>query len=204
MCNGTEVKINLTLIRHGKTQSNLENRYLGQTDEVLCSVGIEELEKKIGKYIMPDILFVSPLKRCIESAEILFPNIKQRVISEFIEIDFGMFERKNYIELNGDEQYQKWIDSNGTLPFPEGESKEDFIKRVGIGLKKMIAYVKSNFDIKNTLNICAVVHGGTIMALLHILDGGEYFSYQVKNTEGYNCSIICYKDRNILLGLEKL
>ena len=30
-----------------------------------------------------------------------------------------------------------------------------------------------------------VVHGGTIMAVLSSLTGGEYFDFQVKNGEGY-------------------
>lgn len=38
-------------------------------------------------------------------------------------------------------------------------------------------------------NITAVVHGGTIMALLHILAGGNYFDYQVKNGGGYCCKL---------------
>lgn len=38
-------------------------------------------------------------------------------------------------------------------------------------------------------NVTAVVHGGTIMALLHILAGGNYFDYQVKNGGGYCCKL---------------
>ena len=34
--------------------------------------------------------------------------------------------------------------------------------------------------------MAAVVHGGTIMALLSHYCGGDYFSYQVKNAEGYH------------------
>ena len=36
------------------------------------------------------------------------------------------------------------------------------------------------------LLVAAVVHGGTIMALLSHYCGGDYFSYQVKNAEGYH------------------
>ena len=33
----------------------------------------------------------------------------------------------------------------------------------------------------------AIVHGGTIMSVLSSLCGGDYFDYQVKNGEGYEC-----------------
>ena len=35
--------------------------------------------------------------------------------------------------------------------------------------------------------VCAVVHGGTIMALLSKFGGGEYFDYQVPCGRGYQC-----------------
>ena len=39
-------------------------------------------------------------------------------------MNFGSFEGKTYFDLNGNEDYQRWIDSGGTLPFPGGESRE--------------------------------------------------------------------------------
>lgn len=36
----------IILVRHGKTQSNQEHRYLGWTDELLCREGIALLLKK--------------------------------------------------------------------------------------------------------------------------------------------------------------
>ena len=60
-----------------------------------------------------------------------------QVIPEWTEIDFGLFEGKNHRELSGNMAYQEWIDSNGTLPFPEGESREEFIDRSIAGLKSL-------------------------------------------------------------------
>ena len=57
-------------------------------------------------------------------------------------MDFGVFEGKNYLELQGDKRYQEWIDSNGTLPFPEGESREEFISRCDKGFRRMIEKLK--------------------------------------------------------------
>ncbi len=65
-------------------------------------------------------VFVSPMLRCRQTAEILFPQIPQIEIDPWREMDFGEFEGKNYAQLNGDPRYQAWIDSGGTLAFPGG------------------------------------------------------------------------------------
>ena len=69
---------------------------------------------------------MSPLRRCQETAEILFPEQKVRIIDQLAECDFGAFENKNYKELSDDPRYQAWIDSNGIMAFPGGESKEEW------------------------------------------------------------------------------
>ena len=71
--------------------------------------------------------------RCQESAGILFPGKKAYPIEEWREMNFGAYEGKNYEDLKNDSYYQKWIDSNGTLPFPEGESQQEYIKTLPKG-----------------------------------------------------------------------
>lgn len=200
MWNQPEIKINLTLIRHGKTPSNRGHRYLGVTEETLSGEGRKQLEILAEKDILkkPWLLFISPMLRCQESAGILFPGREAYPIEEWREMNFGAYEGKNYEDLKNDSYYQKWIDSNGTLPFPEGESQQEYIKRCHRGLltatkiieEKIAREVAENqMTESQPRNITAVVHGGTIMALLHILAGGNYFDYQVKNGGGYCCKL---------------
>ena len=134
MWNQPEIKINLTLIRHGMTPSNKEHRYLGVTEEALSEDGRKQLEILAEKDILrkPWLLFISPMLRCQESAGILFPGKKAYPIEEWREMNFGAYEGKNYEDLKNDSYYQKWIDSNGTLPFPEGESQQEYIKRLSL------------------------------------------------------------------------
>ena len=70
--------IKIWLIRHGMTEGNRHQRYIGVTDEPLCPEGIERL--KNITYPKPQAIFVSPLRRCQETAEILFPEQKVRII----------------------------------------------------------------------------------------------------------------------------
>ena len=173
--------IKLWLIRHGKTEGNKLSRYIGTTDEPLCQEGTEFLHKM--DYPKVQAVYVSPLKRCVQTAEILFPGEPVHIIEELAECDFGEFENKNYKELEGNPHYQEWIDSNGTLPFPNGESQESFRKRSTTGFKRCIEQC-----LKEEINEAAfVVHGGTIMSVLSSLATKEkdYFCWQVKNAEGF-------------------
>lgn len=192
MRTGTEIKIRLSLIRHGATKSNQEHRYLGRADEALAEEGIKYLiqKKESGKLPSPECVFTGPMLRCRQTAEILFPKVKKCVISDWTEMDFGLFEGKNYEELAGNAFYQKWIDSGGVLPFPEGESREAFVKRTMGGFDKMISLLREQGGLTDNREIAAVVHGGTIMALCSSLFGGDYFDYQAGCGEGFRVRLL--------------
>ena len=191
MRNRPENQVKLVLIRHGVTKANKEHRYLGKTDEPLSGEGEIQLSeyKKLRLYPNIDFLFASPMKRCIQTAEILYPGLQPVLIKEWKEIDFGAFEGKNHVELQEDKRYQAWIDSNGTLSFPEGESREKFVIRCGRGFRKMIGKVREIKEEEGNKTIGMIVHGGTIMALLSKYGKGDYFDYQAANGLGYICTM---------------
>lgn len=203
MRNWTENQINLIFIRHGETPSNALGRYLGRGEEDLSEAGREKLlyQKEMGKYPKADILFSSPMKRCTQTAELLYGGKALVLIEEWREIDFGSFEGKNYKELDGDADYQAWIDSNGELPFPGGESREEFLIRCQKGLQKAWKELLKNVGTV-PFNAAAVVHGGTIMALLSCYcKGGSYYDYQCKNAEGYVCSLKLLNEQEPMLEI---
>ena len=167
------------LIRHGMTQGNLEKRYVGcRTDEPLCREGTEQLKQTA--YPAAGKVFTSPMKRCLETAAILYPTIKAEIIPDFRECDFGEFEYQNYAELNGRKDYQAWIDSGGELPFPAGESRADFAAR-------SLAAFRSIQREADGEDCALIVHGGTIMAIMEAMaiPRGNYYDFQVKNGCGY-------------------
>lgn len=190
MWTGTENQIIFYFIRHGKTPGNSEGRYIGRTDEGLSEEGILELkQKKLD--VEFEYVFSSPMRRCTESAKILTGK-KIETIEAFKEIDFGDFEGKNYKELADNTDYQKWIDSNGTMPFPGGEELSHFKERTVRAFFQIMDMVEARLsdmhqkpDAGKPTRVAVIVHGGTIMAVLERLFLGEYYSYQVKNAEGY-------------------
>ena len=189
--------LKIWLIRHGMTEGNRHQRYIGVTDEPLCEEGRELLGK--FTYPKPQAVFVSPLKRCLETAAILFGDPKVRIIDQLAECDFGEFENKNYKELSGDPRYQAWIDSGGTIGFPGGEDQKAFCDRVQTAFEACIrddvmpkacnwgqTYAGQNAAEKE-FTTAMVVHGGTIMAILSkwAMPHQDYFHWQVKNGCGY-------------------
>ncbi len=173
------------LLRHGQTRGNKLRRYIGTTDESLTLEGCGFLEKL--SYPMPEIVYASPLLRCVETAEILFPGKEIHRIRELSECDFGEFENKNYKELSGNENYQRWIDSNGMLPFPGGESREEFKSRSLTGFWKAV-----NGCIRANVHSAAlVVHGGTIMNIMEEYADRKrpFYEWHVKNGGGYQVEL---------------
>ena len=177
----------IVLIRHGATKGNLEKRYIGRTDEDLCGEGIKKLKEDTcaGIYPPAQAVFSSPMKRCLSTAECIYPVQTPQIVWNFRECDFGLFEGKNYKELTGDEYYQKWIDSNGTIPFPQGEDIADFRTRCVHAWNKVV-----NECMESGVGTAAcVVHGGTIMAVLSEIYGGDYYDYHCGNGDGYICDV---------------
>lgn len=169
----------ITLIRHGMTAGNLEKRYIGRTDEPLCPEGTAALNGR--SYPASGTLICSPMKRCIQTAQVIFPDKTPLIYPELRECDFGDFEGKNYLELTGNPDYQRWIDSGGALPFPGGESPEKFRRRC---CAEFLRAVNEN---KSADALTFVVHGGTIMSIMERFAQPErgYFDWQCANGCGF-------------------
>lgn len=180
-------------IRHGQTKGNREGRYVGKTDEPLLEEARAQLLEEslsLGKILKPDILYVSPMLRCRETAGILFPGKEQHIVEAFRECDFGEFEYRNYKELNGNPAYQRFIDSGGTCGFPGGETLKEFQERC---VREFCRLIDAAWVRKENGSMAFVVHGGTIMAILDRFSNPhkDYFTWQTGNGNGYAADL-CY------------
>lgn len=173
---------NIHFIRHGQTPGNQRGIYLGgRTDESLSREGIEQLLQM--NYPKADLIYASPMKRCIETASLIYPSQNVICIEQFRETDFGEFEGKNYEQLKNLPSYQKWMNSNGQAKIPGGESREAFIKRCWEGFCQIM---ENSCDAEE---IAVIVHGGTIMAILSKLLEGDFYDYQLGNGEVYSIQL---------------
>jgi len=186
--------VHLLLIRHAQTEENIRGAYLGcKTDVSISESGKEKshnLSCKISGLLDNRFnLWSSPMRRCIETAGILFPNKSAVIIDEFMEMDFGEFEGLSYKELNGNPYYQRWIDSGGTIPFPNGEDRKGFVARTVIGLKKVLDMIECESEGTDDINGVIVAHGGTIMAIMSELTRKDYYDFHIGNLEGYQLKL---------------
>lgn len=172
------------LIRHGQTEWNLQGRYLGLTDLPLCELGVKNAQST--KAPDAELIFTSPLLRCRQTADILFPGKKKTVLQDLRECDFGHFEGRNADEMERDCEYRRWVSSGCTEDIPGGESIDGFHSRCCSAMENAIR------DNKNASSIAFVAHGGVIMSLLHHFNTERHAFYDY-NIE--NCAVIACECR---------
>ncbi|GKH33256.1 histidine phosphatase family protein [Muricomes sp. OA1] len=179
----------IIMIRHFQTPGNVEKRYIGRTDEPLADLkGREQLirERQDSCRDVEQVI-ISPMKRCIQTAACIFPDKTPVLCEKMRECDFGLFEMKRYEELKEIPAYQEWLDSNGTIPFPEGEDPKLFRQRCVEGFYECVDRLISE-EVKKA---AMVVHGGTIMAVLSCIDKEkrEFYHWQLENGGGYRVAL---------------
>lgn len=167
------------LLRHGMTAGNRMRQYIGSTDEPLCPEGKAALRKSD---FPADVVYISNMHRCRETAEILFPGMALTEVPALREMDFGIFEGKCYEDLKDDPDYQGWLDSGGEADIPGGESRGRFCLRCVAGFRGCMAAESSE-------KTAFVIHGGSIMAILSALaiPHKDYYDWQVSNGRGFLC-----------------
>ena len=174
----------LILIRHSTTQGNLEHRFIGLTDLPITPEG-EALARATAPALPPvDHIYRSPLLRCRQTADLLWPGVAQTVVHQLHETDFGPFEGKNHEELRDDPLYQRWI-SGAADPtrLPVGESAQQVADRVAQGL----ALLLEDAAARGFVRPAVVSHGGTMLAMMSCFGRPErdYYGWMCANCGGF-------------------
>lgn len=190
----------LLCFRHGSTNANLERRYAGSgTDSPLCDEGKAQIAAEkmhlasfaercapsvAAKLLSPAVVYVSPMRRCLETARLLYPNTDFCIEKDLCEIDFGAFENKTADELLASsvtkDAYQAFVDggvrfgSANPVRCPPtdasaGESTAQFVVRTKAAFSRCAPAPAADgaaVDEKAAPRVIVVVaHGGTQMAL---------------------------------------
>jgi 2,3-bisphosphoglycerate-dependent phosphoglycerate mutase len=164
----------LTLIRHGQSTYNLQNRFTGNVDVSLTPLGEDEArlagQKLTGFHF--NIAYTSMLKRAWETLNLVLKEIKQSDISiiknaALNERMYGSLQGLNKAETAlkyGDKQVEIWRRSYEVRP-PDGESLEDTYNRT-------VPYYKAEIEpkLKAGENVLIVAHGNSLRALKMYLE----------------------------------
>ena len=177
------------LIRHGAIDETLSGKYIGTTDPHLSDKGKMALKKLRFEGSYPDVrvVFSSPLRRCTETCNILYPDCKPLTIAGLTECNFGEWEGKTADELKGDEDFRKWLAGDNSVKPPRGESNADFVRRIC----RMFESIVEGLMKTGTTECAIVTHGGVIMTLLAVygLPQAKPFEWATDNGCGYSVRV---------------
>lgn len=151
------------LIRHGITEGNESGQYIGRTDLALSPAGLSGLLSLKEKYEYPAAVrfFTSPLLRCRQTLEVLYPDCRPQVVQGLAECDFGDWEGKTLAQLKADPRFLQWME--GTVrEIPHGESAQAFHDRVCASFEGIVNDLIHAGDTEAV--ICT--HGGVITMLM--------------------------------------
>ena len=188
------------VVRHGLSEGNAAGVIQGYSDCSLTDVGKAQASL-LGRYfnreiILPEVIFASPLRRALQTAENIANEIDPRPRIEpdesLKEVDVGTLSGCSI-----EDAYSKcpeWakVDVNRWLDFSAagGESFEGFYKRVTDSISKKM----EGWDLLADRTIIFVTHAGTMRPLLKTLLAAEsdmmYFSFG-------NCSHVKIEYRKV-------
>jgi|GEM_PF-115269 len=184
--------VDLTLVRHGETDYNKEDKVNGgNVDTLLNETGraqVRALAKKLKKRKY-DVIISSDLKRAVETAEILSAELKVPHAARWKELrerDMGDWSGKS-------EQKYRTTLPNGVTASPglspltpaNGESFEAFLQR----MEKALQRIRAEYPGKRVLVAC---HGGPLkglQALVENLSLAEAAAADPKNAESIDLKL---------------
>lgn len=168
------------LIRHGKTIWHDAKRYQGSSDVPLSEGGKRELRPAPH---CPQTVYITPLCRTRQTAELLFPTARLVVIEDLREMDFGAFEGRSAAEMADDPAYRTWVEGQCQGRCPGGENLTEFSGRI----RRAFARLLDQSITAGEERVTIVAHGGTQMAALSAFAqlARNYFAWQSPCGQGY-------------------
>jgi len=134
------------LIRHGRTEWNKKKVFRGHIDIPLDEVGKNQAEAT-GKFLQNinlSVIYSSPLKRALQTAEIIkkyqSKNVEVVTYPGFLDLSYGKWEGKTYerVKKSYPELYQVWEREPHKVKIPKGETLLEARRRSWQALKKVI------------------------------------------------------------------
>lgn len=179
----------LYLVRHGENRANITKEFSHKrVDYPLTPKGRLQAQQTAAYFADKDIheIYSSPLKRAVETAEIIAAriNLDVTVVENFREVNVGLLEGQPpsaEIWAHHDAIIEAWFDGKPEAAFPGGENYFTLWERMQSG----IAHIVTG---KTSQNIIIVGHGGiftfTLKDLCRNID--PHWLFKATNA---NCSI---------------
>ena len=176
------------MIRHGQTERNRHQVLQGRTDAPLNTTGVAQAaavaEKFASARIQFDIVYSSPLRRAIQTAEIIAPGKAVHVDPRLTEMDYGPYEG---MDLNHpDPEVVEFFRDFVHNPAPKGmEQLKDVVARTGEFLEEVRPKAESG-------NLLISTHAIAMKGALEYLtpeSKGVYWSKYIGNCAVYGVEV---------------
>lgn len=168
------------IIRHGQTELNNRKALQGRSDHPLNDTGIAQAEEtaKLLKGISFSAVYSSPLKRALQTAELIAPGISPVPDVRLIEMDYGPYEGMDL--MNPAPEVLAFFRDFAHQSAPEGmEQLESVVSRAGAFLEECC---------RTEDNILISTHAIAMKGILEYLtpeSRGSYWSKYIGNCEVY-------------------
>jgi broad specificity phosphatase PhoE len=161
----------LHCIRHGVTPSNLAGRFNDSEDEPIDASAVEALKPLNIEAEAYDRVYVSPMRRCVETAQHLGLKgwtLEPRIAGRGLGVFQGLTPNECQTLLG--DPFDAFSKLEAEPAIPEGESRGAHLARVKAWLEEVS---KAGLD-----RVLAITHGGVIdflyrMSGAHPIHGGE-------------------------------
>lgn len=179
------------IIRHGQTEVNHRQALQGRSDFPLNDAGIAQAQKAAEglKDILFGHVFASPLRRAVQTAKIIAPDIQPVVDERLIEMDYGPYEGTDLNNLPPEVLtfFRDFIHN----PAPEG------MEPLSSVLERARAFVESIRGLEE--NILISTHAIAMKGILEVLTPDSHGSYWSKYIG--NCAVYCASHEKETIGV---
>ena len=178
------------LIRHGLTDGNLKGLYIGETNLPLCDEGAAELLLMTQEYFYPQVeaVYSSPKKRCLQTAEIIYPAYTPIAVESLREVNFGVFEGKSAQDLKDTPEFIEWVTGGYMGTPPEGEDAMTFYNRCKDGFSQVFSHMMK----EGIFSAAIITHGAVIMNIMAAFSAVKkesFLDWRVDSGAGYTVSV---------------
>lgn len=177
------------LIRHGETDWNRQDRWLGQTDTPLNNQGLAQAHRTAERLAAEPItaIYSSDLIRAAQTAKIIANRFGRTVslLKELRELDFGEWEGKSAEEIGQLFPQEYALSQTPSWEFRPrgGESRRELYARVTSKVEEILAQ-----HVNETIAI--VTHGGPCRMLI------EYILSSYREDPSYICTFRAFEFDN--------
>jgi broad specificity phosphatase PhoE len=157
--------MNIFLVRHGQSEANVSGILCGQLDSPLTDLGKKQA-LKVGSILKNQTfssIYVSPLRRALETAKAIADEGQLQIVPELKEHHTGTYShypKTQYINEIDDRMSNQHLYIE--VPFEGGESLNQLRDR-SFGWFKLNVLKRSNLN----KNFLIVAHNGSLNGLMH-------------------------------------